>query len=341
MFRFRSSQLVVMVALGALLAVPMAAQAPVELKLATFAPANTTWHKALLEMGAAAEKATSGRVKLRVFANGTQGPETTVVSLMRVGQLNASLLMPAGLAQIDPSVNVLAMPFFLKTDAELRHILDTIGPEIARRLDAKGFHLLNWGSAGWVQIFSKREIRTLDDLKRAKLFTSQGDDAMVRWYNSHGFHPQALSEKEIVSQLRLPTGMIDAVPSPPYGAVALQFHTATPFMLDIRVAPLVGATVVTKTVWDRLSAPDRAAVTAAALAMQTRVMAEVPAADADSVAAMQKRGLKVITLDTKARDEFERAAAGLMPSMRGAIVPADIYDMAVKARDAFRQARPR
>jgi len=324
-----------------LLSWPLAAQSKMELKLATFAPANTTWHRALTEMGATVSKATAGRVVIRVFANGTQGPESTVVTLMRVGQLNAALLMPAGLAQIDPSANAFAMPFFIRDDAELQHLLETVGPEVARRLDAKGFHLLNWGSAGWVQVFSKRQIRTLDELKRAKLFTSQGDDDMVRWYSSNGFTPQALSEREIVTQLRLPNGMIDAVPSPPYGALALQFHSATPYMLDLRVAPLVGATVVSKTAWNRLSAADRTIVSDAALSMQRRVLADVPKVDADAVAAMQKAKLTVTTLDAAARAEFQRAADQILPTMRGTIVPADMYDMIVKARDSYRQSRSR
>jgi TRAP-type C4-dicarboxylate transport system substrate-binding protein len=325
----------------ALLCLPLQAQSRTELKLATFAPANTSWHRALTEMGAAVTKATAGRVAIRVFANGTQGPEATVVTLMRVGQLNAALLMPSGLAQIDPSINVFAMPFFIQDDAELQHLLDTVGPEVARRFEAKGFHLLNWGSAGWVQIFSKQQIRTLDDLKRAKLFTSAGDEATVRWYTSNGFRPQALSEKEIVAQLRLPNGMIDAVPSPPYGAVALQFYTATPYMLDLRVAPLVGATVVSKPVWDKLSAEDRAAVNTAAEAMQRRVLAEVPKIDADAVAAMQKAKLTVTSLDAAARAQFQQAAAQLTPSLRGTIVPADMYDLVVKARDSYRQSKGR
>ncbi|MCC7044108.1 MAG: TRAP transporter substrate-binding protein DctP [Acidobacteria bacterium] len=338
---FRFIRVLAVVAAAGLLSLPLAAQSKMELKLATFAPANTTWHRALTEMGAAVTKATAGRVVIRVFANGTQGPEATVVSLMRVGQLNAALLMPAGLAQIDPSINAFAMPFFIQDDAELQHLLDTVGPEVGRRLDAKGFHLLNWGSAGWVQVFSKQQIRTLDDLKRAKLFTSAGDDDMVRWYSSNGFHPQALSEREIVTQLRLPNGMIDAVPSPPYGALALQFYSATPYMLDLRVAPLVGATVVSKTAWNRLSADDRRIVSDAALAMQRRVLADVPKVDADAVAAMRKAKLTVTTLDAAARAEFQRAAAQILPSMRGSIVPADMYDMALKARDSYRQSRGR
>jgi NADP-dependent 3-hydroxy acid dehydrogenase YdfG len=67
-------------------------------------------------------------------------------------------------------------------------------------------------------------------------------------------------------------------------------------------------------------------------------MSEVPATDADSVAAMQKRGLKVIWLDRR-RAQFERAAEQLM---RACATPssADVYDPAVKER-RVRQSRPR
>ena len=57
---------------------------------------------------------------------------------------------------------------------------------------------------------------------------------------------------------------------------------------------------------------------------------------AESVAAMKKAKLTVTTLDPKARAEFEKSAAALVPSLRGRIVPADMYDLAVKARDAYR-----
>ena len=70
---FRFIRVLAVVAAAGLLSLPLSAQSKMELKLATFAPANTTWHRALTEMGAAVNKATSGRVVIRVFANGTQG----------------------------------------------------------------------------------------------------------------------------------------------------------------------------------------------------------------------------------------------------------------------------
>jgi hypothetical protein len=53
---------------------------------------------------------------------------------------------------------------------------------------------------------------------------------------------------------------------------------------------------------------------------------------------MVARGLQVITLDPKAAAEFRNAATQLNQSMRGSMVPADIYDMAAQERDAVRKS---
>ena len=83
--------------------------APGEIKLATLAPANTSWHKALLDMGNTWNKDTAGRVTLTVYPGGIQGDESTTVKKMRPGidTLQASFLTAAGLAELDESFNVL------------------------------------------------------------------------------------------------------------------------------------------------------------------------------------------------------------------------------------------
>jgi len=71
------------------LSVPVRAVAPLTIKLATFAPANSAWHKALLDMGDAWTKTTEGRVTLRVYPGGTLGTEASTVKMMSpaVGEL--------------------------------------------------------------------------------------------------------------------------------------------------------------------------------------------------------------------------------------------------------------
>ena len=87
---------------------------------------------------------------------------------------------------------------------------------------------------------------------------------MVQWYKANGFRPVALAAGDIPAQLKLTTGMIDAAPSPPYPALLLQIFRDAKYMLDVRVAPLYGALVITNEAWNKIAADDRPIVLAAA-----------------------------------------------------------------------------
>ena len=253
-------------------------------------------------MGAEWEAKTAGRVKLTVYAGGTQGSEDATIRMMRPGvdQLQANLLMLPGPRHHRRAFNVFGMPFFFQTDAEGQYVLEKLTPVLEKRLDAKGFKLLAWGSAGWVQLFSKKPMQTLADVKAAKLFTSQGDDRMVQWYKANGFHPVALAAGDIPAQLKLTTGMIDAAPSPPYPALLLQIFRDAKYMLDVRVAPLYGALVHDQRgVEQDRGRRSAAIVIAAAKTPRSDCSATRPKLDADSVATMKTRGLTVTTLDPK------------------------------------------
>lgn len=311
------------------------------IRMATVVPDNSSWHKALVEMGTAWSAATANRVALRLYPGGTQGDERTVIRMMRPGveQLQGSLLTVTGLSEIDDAFNVFGLPFFFQTDEEALHVRTKLTPVFEKRLEAKGFKLVAWGSGGWVQLFSKMPIKTLDEVKKAKIYTSQGDDKMVNWYKNNGFNPVALSSNDIPAQLKLGTGMINATPMPPYPALVLQIFQDAKYMLDIRLAPLLGGLVVTNTAWNRVSAEDRAKLIDAAKAFEKKMNTEAPAQDASSVKAMVARGLTVTPLDAKARAEFQAAAEKLVASARGTMVPEDVFNMAVQERDAFRKTK--
>jgi TRAP-type C4-dicarboxylate transport system substrate-binding protein len=315
--------------------------AAADLRLATLVPANTSWHKALLEMGNTWNKDTAGRVTLTVYPGGTQGDESTTLKKMQNDVLQASFLTAVGLAELDEAFNVLGMPFFVETSEEEAAIEKRLTPMLEQRLQAKGLHLLGWGTAGWVQLFSKQPLRTLADVKNAKLFASKGADKWVSWYVSNGFHPVALLPADIPTQLKLSTGLIDAAPNPPYLALSLQIFRDAKYMLDVHIAPLVAGLIVTNTAWNRITPDDRTKLTAAAQALEQRVRAEAPVQDAESIKQMQARGLQVTTLDPKAAAEFRAAATELTATMRGSMVPADIYDAAVQERNAFRKSHGR
>jgi len=315
--------------------------APGEIKLATLVPANTSWHKALLDMGNTWNKDTAGRVTLTVYPGGIQGDESTTIKKMRPGidTLQASFLTAAGLAELDDAFNVFAMPFFFDNDEEEMAVEKKLQPLLEQKLQAKGFHLLSWGTGGWVQVFSKKPLKSLADVKASKLFTTKGADKWLQWYVQNGFHPVALLPADIPTQLKLTTGLIDTAPNPPYLALSLQIFRDAKYMLDLHIAPLTGAMIISNSAWNKISEEDKAKVTAAAQTMEKRVRAEAPAQDAESVKQMVARGLQVTTLDPKAAAEFRNAATQLDSTMRGSMVPADVYDMAVQERDALRKSK--
>jgi len=327
------------IALAVVASVSLGAQAPLNVRLATLAPDNSPWTSALRSMGVAWEKATDRRVRLTVYA-GTIPSESSAIARMAVDGLQAATLMVAGLAEIDEAFNIFGVPFFFESDAELAHVQQKLTPLIQERLRAKRFHLINWGNAGWVHLFSKQPIRTLDDVKQAKLYTTEGNPKMVQWYTANGFHAVPLAAGEIPKQLTLPTGAINAAPIPPVYAVALQIFKDAPNMLDVRLAPLVGATIMTDAAWNKISPDDRTKMMAAATAMEQQISSQAPALDAKSITAMKAAGLQVVSLDAKAVAEFRRAAEGLGATQRGAMIPGDVYDLAVRERDAFRKAKP-
>jgi TRAP-type transport system periplasmic protein len=309
-----------------------AVSAQTTIKLATVVPENSIWDKNLKQMAADWSQATSGRVVLTVFGGGSQGDEPTVLRKMRVDALQAASLTVVGLGTIDSAFNVFDVPFFFESYDELNEVTDKLTPEISKRVESKGFVLLNWGHGGWTQVFTKKPVRTVDDLKKIKLYTSAGNDRMVQWFKANGFEPRAMAMTDIMTGLT--TGMVEGVPTTPLAALLFQWYRQTPNMLDIGLAPVIGATVISRKAWNAVPEADRPKLRAAALAVQRRLQDDVPKQDAAATAEMVKRGLIVTEASGP---EWRKEMDGLAKTMRGEMVPPDIFDLAVKARDAYRK----
>jgi TRAP-type C4-dicarboxylate transport system substrate-binding protein len=304
-------------------------------KLASFVPEGSIWDKNLRQMGDEWRRGTDGRVSLSVFPGGQQGEEPTVVAKMRLGVLQASSLTIIGLAQIDEGFNVFAIPFFYDSYAELHHVMAALTPALEERLRARGFVLLGWGDAGWLQVFSKKPVQTLAELKRLALYTSAGFDQMVQWYKANGFEPRPLAFGDVPAALA--TSLIEAVPITPAAALFLQWFRTAPYMIEVGISPLVGATLISQKTWNAVSEADRGTLRAAGARMQERLRAAVPEQDRLAVEEMRRRGLTVATPSDPA--EWRAVGDQFAKLMRGSYVPEALFDRAVAERDAFRGAR--
>ena len=163
----RIAQCVLRIAIALAVAVcAVAAQTPTTIKLATLVPTNSIWDKNLKQMAEEFKQATGGRFEITVYSGGTQGDESMVLRKMRLEALQAGAFTNTGLGMIDPSFNVFNVPFFFESYDELNDVIAKLTPTLKKRAEAKGFILLNWGHGGWTQVFTKKPVQTVADVKQ-------------------------------------------------------------------------------------------------------------------------------------------------------------------------------
>jgi TRAP-type C4-dicarboxylate transport system substrate-binding protein len=235
------------------------------------------------------------------------------------------MLSVVGLSEIDPSVSALQfMPMMFRSLDEVSYVRQRLQPTLAKRLLDKGFVALFWGDIGWIRYFSTKPAERPAEFKQMKLFAWAGDEAQIRIMKSAGYQPVPLEIDGIL--LGLKSGMIEAVAQPPFFALAGQMYRDARHMLEVNWAPMVGATVITRKKWDTIPESSREALVAAARAAGERVTRDGRAESLASVAAMKARGLTVHTLTPQIEIEWRKVAEELYPTIRGSLVPADIFD---------------
>jgi TRAP-type C4-dicarboxylate transport system substrate-binding protein len=314
------------------------AQEAARIRLATLVPKGSSYHQVLLQLGERWKKAQGAGASFTVFADGTQGGEADVVRRMRIGQLNAALLSAVGLLEIDRSVSVLqTMPYVYRDWQELDYVRDRLAPTLERRFHEKGFVLLFWGDGGWVRFFSNAPAARPDDYRRMRIFVWAGDPEQVELMRRLRYQPVSIETADILPGLK--TGLIDAVPTTPFFALASQVNGPAPYMLDLKWAPIVGACVVTRKAWEAMSEAARdelkSASVAAAMELRTRSRRE----DLESIEALKRRGLKVTVLTPELESQWRAFAASIQPDIRGKTVPADVFDEVMRLLAEHRAQR--
>jgi TRAP-type C4-dicarboxylate transport system substrate-binding protein len=305
------------------------------IRLATLAPKDTSFHKILLKMGAAWRETSGGEVSLVTFTDGTMGSEADMVRRMRVGQIQAAMLTVSGLMLIEDSVSGLqSMPLVFRSLEELDFVRERLRASLERKFIDRGFVVLFWADAGWVQYFSKRPVRQPEDLHRLKTFVWAGHQRTVDLMKSLGIDAVPLEFTDTLTGLQ--TGLIEVVPTVPTYALAGQFYGQTKHMLRLNWVPLVGATVVTKKAWDAVPEASRRAMLMAAQETGAEIRKRSREENEESVRAMQKRGLEVHELTPEQLEAWRRYAEAAYPRIRGEIVPADMFDSIQRLLEEYR-----
>ena len=304
------------------------------IKMGTLAPDGSPWHQALQSMGERWRKISAGQVKLVIYPGGVLGDEPDMVNKMRIGQIQAAGLSGAGLSGIEPGVMALQIPMMFDSYEELDYVRERVAPRLEKMVEARGYVVLNWGDVGWVHFFTTRPASRMGDMRKMKLLTLAGDNDTLELWKANGFRAVPLAATDILTGLQ--TGLVEAVPNTPLFALLDQSFGIARNMIDVKWAPLIGATVITRRMWDSLPAAQRSDMMKAAREAGVSLRDGIRKMGDEAIVTMQKRRLQVIHADAATVAEWRREAEGVYPKLRGGQVPAELFDEVRKLRDEYR-----
>jgi len=305
------------------------------LKFATLAPIGSTWMNIITDWANEVDKQSQGRLKFKLYGGGVSGDEPEVLRKIRFGQLQGGALTGHGIGYIYSPARVLEIPFLFRNYDEVDHVRTQLMPEIRAGFHRNGFELLGWMEVGFVQLFSRQPIYSIADMKKRRIWLWQGDPLGSAFFDASGLSPVPLPITEVYTSLS--TGLIDTTIAPPLGAIALQWFTQTPYMTDIPIMDGIGGLIVSRRFFDTLPPDLQALLRRTGEAAGKRLVSETRRDNAKSLAVLKQHGVTFTTeWKDKESDIFElrdRAAAVLA---KEDYIPADIYDQARKALEAYR-----
>jgi len=272
------------------------------IKIATLAPDGNKWMQKMRDGAKEVEKRTDGRVTFKYYPGGVMGSDKSVMRKIRVGQLQGGAVTPGALAGICPDATVYSVPLLFNSYDEMNYVRKYMDPKIISEIEKAGFVTFGLSDGGFAYLMSNQPVRTIKDLQDKKVWIPEGDNITLAVFKDMGISPIPLPISDVYTGLQ--TGLIDTVGISPIGAVAFQWHTKTKYLTNVPLLYLNGLMIVSKKVFDTISAADQKVVRE----VFGRVFQELNVQNQkDNMAAklaLQNHGLKFVSIDSKEKAEM-------------------------------------
>ena len=187
---------------------------------------TSTWADGGRKFGELMEKATGGKVKVNIYAadqltNGNQSEG--IQALMNGDPVQISMHSNLIYSAFDPRFNVVSLPFIYDSYDDADAKFDgAAGEKLKELLSEYGLHCMGIAENGFREITnSKREIKTLDDMKNLKIRVA-GSNLLMECYKRWGADATNLNWTETYTALQQNTVEGQENPLPAIDAASVQ-----------------------------------------------------------------------------------------------------------------------
>jgi TRAP-type C4-dicarboxylate transport system substrate-binding protein len=307
-----------------------------ELKFGTLAPDNTPWSDILKNFKKNLQKATQGKVRVKLYLNGVLGDEAAMLQKMKFGQLTGGGFSTGGISTVVPELQVFEIPFLFNDDSEADYVMDEVVLEDMRKAcEARGLYLYIWAVNGWHDFGSKdKPILGLADLRGAKAHMQETDIQHAFW-GAVGANPIPLPVPEVLGAIQ--RGMVTCYSSTPIFASAAQWATQTKFWTDSNHIYQPAAVVFDLKWWNGLSPELKKTIADFGPDLQSAARKDVRGIDQGILEEFKKMGVEIKALSPEARAEIQGACAGVAGELvKKGVFKQELFDKVVKGLADFR-----
>lgn len=309
--------------------------APVKIKIATVAPNGSPWHKALVRMKGEWIKRSKGQVQVIIYANGTQGTETEMVDMMRMGQLHAGALTPSGMGAISQYPMVFSVPLLIQNNDEAKYLLKSMAPIFDKKIEEQGFKMISWNMIGWMYFFSRFPVTTPEDLTKHKISVG-GEPALSDAFREVGCQVVNLGSTDIV--LALKTGMIDTIYSIPL-FISYGFYEYVEYMSPVKICPLLGGLVFSRRGWNMVPPQFRDTLMEGAVKAFSTLEGELQALDQKALDMIRDKGVKMPQGAEGNHQKWIDFMKDGYPILIGSVVPTTAFYQAKNYLEFYRKGQ--
>ena len=307
-----------------------------EIKLATLAPENSSLMEIFREMDRELRKETEGRVGFKLYSGFALGDEQDIFRKLRFGLIQAATFTSTFLADINPDIRALQIPFLFNNYQEVDYVLGKMVGEFNQSFSKQGYQVLGWSEVGFIHFMSTIPITKVEDLKGKKVWSRAKAPLANAVFDKAQASPVTIGAPDVLVGLQ--TNLVEVVYNSPYYALVTQWYTKVKYINDLPLAYVGGALLVSNKAFFRLSSQDQEITRKVCMEYTRRLTEKTRKDNSEALKIILNRGVKSISPAPGELENFKELLNQALLEVDPESLPRDTLQ---KVRDILKKYRAR
>lgn len=265
------------------------------LKLAHALDVTHPVHKGMVFMAEKVAEKSGGKLTIDIYPSQQLGTERQCLELLQIGSLAMTKVSAAVMENFSPNIQIFSLPYIFRDREHTYKVLDgPIGKSLLEKSEKYWLRGLTYFDAGYRSFYTKKPVRTPDDLKGLKIRVQESVTAMNLVRALDGA-PTPISWGELYTALQ--QGVVDgAENNPPSFYLSRHYEVCKYYSLNEHTA-VPDILVIGTVAWNGLTDQEKQWLTEAAEEATDHQRKLWREAEQEALDAVQAAGVEIIHPD--------------------------------------------